>query len=229
MVDTSVVIPVRNGARFVAEALGSVLCQLDRDDEVLVVDDGSTDPTVDQVRGVADGRIRLLDAGGRGVSAARNVGLAAARGDFVAFLDHDDLWPPERHAILRTALVAHPDCGAAFGRVSVRFETDAPDRVAEAMDGRHVGELVGTALYRRCSILPVGGFNEAMRYQEDAEFHQRLVEARLDLRFEPCISLIYRRHGDNVTNDILAVRRSFLDLARRKLGRTARAAPPAQG
>ena len=229
MVDTSVVIPVRNGVRFVGEALDSVLGQLGPDDEVIVVDDGSTDATADRVRGLGDQRVRILDGGGRGVSAARNVGLAAAHGTFLAFLDHDDLWPLDRHAILRGVLVAQPGCDAVFGRVSVRIEPDAPDRIAEAMDGKHVGELIGTALYRRRSLLPVGGFNEAMRYQEDAEFHQRLVEARLDLRFEPCTALVYRRHGDNVTNDALAVRRSFLDLARRKLARTARAAPPAQG
>ena len=88
---TSVIIPVRNGARFVREAIESALVQLSADDEVIVVDDASDDDTGGVVRQIDDRRIRLLDGTGRGVSSARNIGLAEATGEFVAFLDHDDL------------------------------------------------------------------------------------------------------------------------------------------
>jgi glycosyltransferase involved in cell wall biosynthesis len=86
--ETSDVIPVRNGVRYLAQAITSVPSQLGRNDEVLVVDDGSMDETRSP-----DPRLRRLASDGCGVSVARNMGLTASRGEFVAFLDHDDLWP----------------------------------------------------------------------------------------------------------------------------------------
>ena len=90
---TSVIIPVRNGERLVGEAIASALAQLGAGDEIVVVDDGSTDRTRAAVEAAADRRVRLVPSGGRGVSAARNVGIAVACGEFIAFLDHDDTWP----------------------------------------------------------------------------------------------------------------------------------------
>src|SRR4051812_72489 len=94
---TSVIIPVHNGAAYIAAAMRSALDQLDSTDELIVVNDGSTDNTLVQIANVADARVRLVQSPRRGVSAARNFGFQAARGEFIAFLDHDDLWPPGRH------------------------------------------------------------------------------------------------------------------------------------
>src|SRR5438477_2430339 len=103
---TSLIIPVRNGVRFIEEAVDSALRQLDPEDEIIVVDDASADATRSVLAGIPDRRMRVLDGSGRGVSSARNIGLAAAAGEFIAFLDHDDLWPPQRHAVLLQALIA---------------------------------------------------------------------------------------------------------------------------
>lgn len=219
MTRTSVVIPVRNGARFVAQAVASVLDQLEPDDEVLVVDDGSTDGTRAVLAAPADSRLKLLESGGRGVSAARNRGLAEATGAFVAFLDHDDLWPAGRQEALLAALAAR-ECAAAFGRIRIVAEADAPaDDAAMAMDGLHVCELVGSALYRAETVRRVGGFTEGMHLREDADFHFRLIESGLVPRLVGAESLIYRRHGANVTNDRAAMTASLIDLARRRLAR----------
>lgn len=218
---TSVIIPVRNGARFIAEAIESIRPQLKGEDEVIVVDDGSTDATLERLTQLADGSVRLLKTGGQGVSAARNLGLRAAHGDFIAFLDHDDLWPARRHAALAGALSAEPELGAVFGRVRVRHEPCALDD-ASHLDGKVVCELVGSALYRREILLQIGGFDEGLRLREDADLQQRLLERGLRWRALDQDSLIYRRHSDNVTNDQAAMQKSLLDLARRKLGRRAR-------
>src|SRR5437763_396949 len=85
----SVVVPVRNGERFLGQALESALGQTLRPTEVIVVDDGSTDATV-QV--AAAFPVLVVASDGRGVSAARNTGVAASRGELIAFLDHDDVW-----------------------------------------------------------------------------------------------------------------------------------------
>ncbi len=118
---TSVIIPVKNGARFVAEAVASVLEQLGDGDEILAVDDGSTDETPAILSRIAHPGLRLISAGGRGISAARNMGFAAARGAFIAFLDHDDLWPADRHAAMLTAFQKDVELEAAYGRIVRRF------------------------------------------------------------------------------------------------------------
>jgi glycosyltransferase involved in cell wall biosynthesis len=87
---TSVIMPVHNGAAHITEAMASALAQLAQTDELIVVDDHSSDRTLSVVAAMAEPRVRVLSTPRRGVSAARNVGLAAARGEFIAFLDHDD-------------------------------------------------------------------------------------------------------------------------------------------
>jgi glycosyltransferase involved in cell wall biosynthesis len=95
----SVVIPTHNRQRLLAMTLRSVLWQRGVDLEAIVVDDGSTDDTADVVRSVADSRVRLLSHGSpRGVSSARNRGIEDARGEWIAFLDDDDLWAPDKLA-----------------------------------------------------------------------------------------------------------------------------------
>jgi glycosyltransferase involved in cell wall biosynthesis len=217
---TSVIIPVRNGIRFLAEAVMSVLPQLGPEDEVIIVDDASSDATPQLVAAMDDRRLRILKAAGHGVSAARNLGLAAARGEFVAFLDYDDYWPAMRHHALRDGLQAHPARGASFGRVRVRFEPGTPETVeALGLDGRHICELVGSGLYRRALVTGIGGFCEEMHLREDADFHLRLLESGLEPLLCETDGLVYRRHDANVTNDGAAVRLALVDLLRRKLTR----------
>jgi glycosyltransferase involved in cell wall biosynthesis len=216
---TTVVIPVRNGARYLVQALVSVLEQIEDGDEILAVDDASTDETPELLADIADPRLRVLAGSGRGVSAARNLGLAQARGAFVAFLDHDDLWPAGRHRRLLAALSRDEGLDAAFGRVRIRIEPGA-EVVADAdLDGRHICELVGSALYRRRLLGRIEGFAEDMEVQEDADFHLRLVEAGMRSRLCPADALVYRRHGANATNDRARVQRGMFELMRRKLAR----------
>jgi glycosyltransferase involved in cell wall biosynthesis len=204
----------------VSQAVLSTLQQLAPQDEVIAVDDASTDATPEILASIADPRLRLVKGAGRGVSAARNLGLAAAGGEFVAFLDYDDLWPPARHSILLDALLTHPARGASFGRVRMRFEPGVPETAAAlGLEGKHISELVGSGLYRQALVIAVQGFCEEMHLREDADFHLRLVEAGLDPLLCEADSLIYRRHEANITNDEAAVQRALSDLLRRKLKR----------
>jgi glycosyltransferase involved in cell wall biosynthesis len=197
----------------------SVLAQLDEADEVLVVDDASTDGTRACLHG-ADARVRVLDGAGTGPSAARNLGIAAARGEFIAFLDHDDLWPDDRHRVLLAALRAQPAADAAAGRVNIRVEADGQLGIYARMHGRLAPSIPSSCLYRRGVVERSGGFDEGMRYSEDLDFHVRLLEAGLEIAYCEVDSLVYRRHGGNATNASPAQERQMLDLVARKLARS---------
>ena len=197
--ETSVIIPVLNGAAYVNDAVGSVLSDLSAADEVLVVDDGSTDDTR-RVLDLSDPRVVLLAGPGRGPSGARNVGLARARGEFIAFLDHDDLWPPGRHRALKAVLLRDGDADAAAGRVLVRIEASGIPGDHLGMHGRHAPAMLASCLYRRRLVERTGNFADDLRYGEDVDYHFRLVEAGMKLLRCEHDSLIYRRHAGNATN-----------------------------
>lgn len=107
----SVVIPLYNKGPHIARALNSVLAQTFQDFEVIVVDDGSTDDGAEVVRKFDDPRIRLIHQENQGVSAARNVGVEASRGELVAFLDADDEWLPRHLEIIDELRYNHPHAG----------------------------------------------------------------------------------------------------------------------
>ena len=221
---TSVVMPVRNGVQFIADALDSVLPQLAADDELIVVDDASTDNTRSVLARIPDPRIRILDGDGRGSSSARNIGLAAAIGEFIAFLDHDDLWPAERHRAMLQALLQDRQLDAVFGRIRIRLDPGGvwwPWMVHQ--DGLHApGSNLGNALYRRNILRQIAGFDECLRFGEDLEYFNRLQQA--GIRFALCDfdGMIYRRHKANITNDQRAMKSMVFDLIRRRRSQTAR-------
>src|SRR5688572_32276770 len=91
----SVIIPARNAGRWIREAIESVLAQTAPAHECIVIDDGSTDDTA-RVAAEFGAPVRVITTGGRGVAAARNAGAASATGDYLAFLDADDVWLPRK-------------------------------------------------------------------------------------------------------------------------------------
>ena len=218
----SVIMPVRNGRKFVSEAIASVLQQFGPDDEVVVVDDHSIDGTPEVV-GARFPMVRLLVNRSRGVSAARNTGIAAARGELIAFLDHDDWWPAGRHEVLKRALVENPDKNASFGRMRVRMESAAPPR-ALPPDGMLSAQHICTGLYRRELILSTDGFDDGLAFSEDADFHFQLVDAGLKPMLCDVDALVYRFHDNNTTSGVTQPSEevSVLDCLRRHMLRRRR-------
>jgi glycosyltransferase involved in cell wall biosynthesis len=215
---TSVITPVRNGVRFIAEAIDSALRQLAPDDEIVVIDDASTDATKSVLARIPDPRIRVLDGLGRGVSSARNIGLAVAVGEFIAFLDHDDLWPPARHSTLLKALLDGPEIDFATGRIRLHMEHDAimlpqfPE-----IDGR-LGEFISvcSALFRRRVFDQVGYFDEGMHFAEDTDYLLRLKERNCRVVLCDIDTVIYRRHSTNATCNVEAAEEGFMQLIKRR-------------
>ena len=129
MPKVSVIIPAYNAERFVRNAVASVANQSERDIEIIVIDDCSSDGTADICRAMAesDGRIRFMqNERNSGVSATRNSGVAAATGEYVAFLDSDDMWKPDKLALQLALANKHPECPIFFTASSFISSDGAP-------------------------------------------------------------------------------------------------------
>lgn len=215
----SVIIAMLNGAKHVGAAIDSVRAQLDRNDEILVVDNGSTDGSPELVSQYGDTRVRLLSEPKRGPAAARNRALREATGSYISFVDHDDLWPPARHRGLMQALAAEPDANAAYGRIVMLFETPPEPRLA-MHDGKHVPSLsLHPYVFRRELIDRTGLFDEDLIYGEDMDYLVRLRSAGLRSAIYDGGSYVYRRHGANLTFDYRELNRSLLQVLARQIAR----------
>src|ERR1700722_15140866 len=122
----SVIIPVYNGARTVPRALASVFAQTFTNYEVVAVNDGSTDDTATVLAGYGD-RIRVVSQPNRGLSAARNAGVRASTGEYIAFLDDDDEWMPAKLARCVPVLDADPECALVY-TLALRGDTQGRPR-----------------------------------------------------------------------------------------------------
>jgi glycosyltransferase involved in cell wall biosynthesis len=117
----SVIMPCYNYGAFIHGAINSVLSQTHQNWELLIINDGSTDDTIERVEQFDDPRIRLITIDNSGVSVARNIGLDAARGEFIAFLDADDLWDARKTELQLNVFSRHPEVGFVFSDLS-RFD-----------------------------------------------------------------------------------------------------------
>jgi glycosyltransferase involved in cell wall biosynthesis len=122
----SVVIPTYNRSQALRPTIESVLAQAYADWELLLVDDGSTDDTPEVARSYRDPRIRSVRQENRGHAAARNRGLELARGEYLAYLDHDDRWPQEKLQFQVAYLDEHPEVGVVYGRLLYIDEEGTP-------------------------------------------------------------------------------------------------------
>lgn len=182
LVSVSIVIPVRNGERYIVEAIESVLLQGETIREVLVVDDGSTDTTAQKVEGFSDPRVKLLarPQGRQGVSAVRNFGLSQARGEWTMFLDADDRLKPGAIAAL-CAGISGPEVvavygdyeridenGVKIGRRNLIRRREKPDGfILQPLLGGNFIVNGGIMLVRTRIFQDFGGFDETLRYAED--------------------------------------------------------------
>ena len=200
----SVILPVYNGARYLAEAVSSVLTQSQPPDELIVVDDGSTDDSaaiVSALSAISPVAIRYIYQSNRGPAAARNAGIASATGDWIAFQDADDRWLPDKLAIQRTLMQRHITAQAVIGFSQLNFE---PDDESALFNVNVVGRsglilLLQASLFRRTLFEQIGGFDPVLRGDEDIEWFLRVLEQPVEIVVHPELVVIYRRHDANLT------------------------------
>ncbi|WP_404355926.1 glycosyltransferase family 2 protein [Methylotuvimicrobium sp. KM1] len=215
----SVVIPAYNSAEFIADAVHSILKQTRPITEIIIVDDGSTDNT-QQIVEALPGPITYIKQPNQGPSAARNTGIKAANSEWIAFLDADDQWTPDKIDKQLKLLRQIPELVLIAGDMA---EIDKSDQlITESVLDKHqllnkfqaiqdraipnaLAELVtknfiptGTVLVNKSALIEAGLFNQAIRFGEDLELWAKIA-AKHPISCIPEILMLRRQHGNNAT------------------------------
>ena len=201
---TSIIMPVKNGANFIEETLLSLFVNTIAEDEIIIIDDGSTDDTLDianRISKLSKTPIIIIKGSNLLPSGARNKGLDVARGEYISFIDHDDLWPSgrlERHI----ALLSQQNADVIQGKIEYfskdpdslkRFKTLPEDKCIYFCQ-------LGSFTYKANIFKTLGHFNPTFKYGEDLDFYFRLQEKVDPIYQDENVSLRYRIHGKNMTS-----------------------------
>ena len=225
----SCVVPVFNGERYLRETLDSILAQTYRVLEIIVADDGSTDGSASVVADYGD-KARYLRQANMGAPAARNLGIKAARGDFIAFLDADDLWHSRKLERQMARFEARPELQGSITLVQNFWVAELAQEAAHFRDRFLAKPLPGyhseTLLARRSLFDTVGPFNPELRHADKTEWFLRAANKQAAIELLPDI-LVYRRiHKHNTSRSQGdAVREEYLRLLKTKIDRQRRQEP----
>jgi glycosyltransferase involved in cell wall biosynthesis len=222
----SCIVPVYNGEKYLAEAIESILKQDYQSTEIIVVDDGSTDGT-GAVAARYSKRLRCLRQTNAGPGAARNLGIDAAAGEFVAFLDADDLWHVEKLSRQMARFGARPELGYCVTHVQ-NFWIPELGKEEEQFRGHRIskplpGYVTGTLLARRGCFNTVGHFNNAIAHADDTEWFLRANERGAAMELLPDVLLYRRLHYTNLSRvDASNSRDQYLQVLKTALDRRRR-------
>jgi len=216
--------PAYNAARYLPFAIDSVLAQTFADWELVLVDDGSTDATgavVDQYRSKLGSRLQYIPISNQGIAAARNVGLAAARGEFIALLDADDVWLPHRLERGVAAMEGDAEVGLVHARVmridmlgSVTGQLKVEPKYLSGRIARHIYSrrahiICATVLFRKICLESAGRFDETMRVTEDRDLWFRIA-LRYKIAYINEVLAHYRLSPASITKNLDRLRRGQL-------------------
>lgn len=209
----SCIVPVFDGERYLGEALESILQQSYRPLEIIIVDDGATDSTaaVAACYGEQGTYLRQANAG---PAAARNLGLSTARGEFIAFLDADDLWHPEKLARQMARFQARPELEVCITHVQNFWVPELQTKAARLRDQRFMRPLPGytmqALLARRLLFDRIGQLNPELRQGEDTDWFLRATEQRVVMEVLPEVLMYRRLHQSNLTRVAASANRDWL-------------------
>jgi len=208
----SIVIPTFNGGHYLVETLKSALAQDYPNTEVIVVDDGSTTNIQNLIREFGD-RVKLIEQENSGPGAARNLGVQASGGEFIAFLDHDDLWAPNKVSAQAEVLIHYPNCGLVYCYQSlIDEEGDAifhnppkyfpSGNVFEEFIKRNRITSFSATMVRRTAFFAVGGIDNSLDLItcDDYDLWLKLA-ANFEVVFSPGQLLFYRMHPGNFSKN----------------------------
>ncbi|NJL55544.1 glycosyltransferase [bacterium] len=221
MPKVSIIIPVFNGEKTIAETIESVLCQTLQEFEVVAIDDGSQDRTVAILNQYSDPRIEVFSFSNAGLAASRNRGIDRATGEYLTFLDADDLWTPDKVEAQYQALQNHPEAAVAYSW------TDFIDEHGKALHpGSHVSvsgdvyaallvhnfiESGSNIMVRRAAFQTVGTYDETLKAAEDWDMSLRLA-ARYSFVAVPAPQVLYRQPTRSMSANITRQEKACLQV-----------------
>lgn len=220
----SCIIPAYNAARFIDEAIQSVVGQTVPVSEIIVVDDGSTDNTLEIVARYGDS-VRIVRQKNAGPAAARNNGVRISSGDFIAFLDSDDLWTAEKLSVQLSQFAVRPELEVCFADL-FNFRANTPDGAfrdgyTAVADWPKVPFSPCTLLARRSAFKIIGEFDETLRRGEDTEWFVRMMMKKVPYEVLKDVLLLRRVHDQNLTlesppgpQDVIRVLKMAMDRRR---------------
>ncbi len=209
----SVIIPTYNRASLISQAIDSVLAQTFKDYEIIVIDDGSTDNT-QEIRKKFDGRINTICQANQGIAQTRNQGIRQAQGSYIAFLDSDDFWTPEKLQEQVKVLDQNPRVGIVYGRMPIINEKGETIGMKPAgVSGKNLKELLelwgdiptSTVLARKACFDQAGLFDTQLESMEDIDMWIRIAEHYDLYEIEHKVLAYYRRHGQQITQNMVKV------------------------
>ncbi len=196
----SVIIPVYNGENYLADAIESVLAQTYPAVEIIVVDDGSTDGSAGIIRQFSP-PVRYCFQENRGLGAARNRGVSESRGDYLSFLDADDLWLPDKLSRQMEVFQTNPDLDMVFGRIEQFVSPELNRERGSGLErGREIvpGYSAITLLIKRNSFFQAGLFATGWRVGEFIDWYLKAQEAGLKSDMRKEVVARRRIHNDNM-------------------------------
>jgi glycosyltransferase involved in cell wall biosynthesis len=208
----SIIIAAYNSGDFLSRTVASALGQTRQDFEIVIVDDGSTDGTSARARTIRDPRIRVIEQFHRGAPAALNAAVEAARGEFIAILDHDDLWHPTKLQRHLEFFAAHPEAQATFSWSELIDENDrrihvhpghwrGPISFAQLLEDYVVGSS-STLVLRRSAVLSLAGLDTRFPRCHDADLVMRIaLTGPRAVWAVPEELTLYRRHIGQMSRD----------------------------
>ncbi|AFY58046.1 glycosyl transferase [Rivularia sp. PCC 7116] len=205
----SIIIPAYNAIKYLPATLESALRQSFTDFEVLIIDDGSYDNIVEWASEIKDPRVRFLSQQNKGVSAARNLGIKKAKGEYIAFLDADDLWEPTKLekqlqlfknnlslGLVHTAMLIIDEQSKSLGRI---FTSNVEGNALEKLLEQNT-IVTSSVIVRHSCLQAVGNFDENLTSSEDWELWVRIASRYSIAQIkEPLV--YYRQHANNTTKN----------------------------
>lgn len=220
----SVIIPAYNAEKTIAKTINSVLAQTYADFELIVIDDGSQDTTLEIIKNISDSRLKLFSYPHQGHSAGRNRGLSHAVGEYISFIDADDLWTPDKLEAQFQALQTHPEAAVAYSWTNF---IDQDDRFLRSgsyinVQGEVYSRLLGTnfiengsnPLIRREALTAVGKFDETLITSPDWDMWLRLA-ARYSFVCVEAPQILYRVSTHSVSANVRGMEKSCLRILNR--------------
>jgi glycosyltransferase involved in cell wall biosynthesis len=222
----SVVIPVFNREKYLTGAIKSVLAQEYPRLEIIIVDDGSTDQSATIAKSFQEVRYFFQKNGGP--AAARNKGIMEAKGDVLAFIDSDDLWTSDKIAVQLQKMKEDPSLQMILGRIQYFRETHQQGEGETDMEWLQdpiVAVNFGNALIKRPAFEKVGLLDISLTFGEDMDWFLRAREKEIPTFFQKEVTLLYRKHEENMCNDIKKMNSFLLKSFKKSLLRRRQTSP----